>query len=331
MSSGPPNPTNNSGQHPPEGDAAAKLREAVEQLRDLVKITKSNNQYQAYIYTNTLTGNAGGGGVIGRLAQPRESEYGFPRRWEGVEGSVRYTAAGFKTFGESTGAVMGQSTLGRWMMRQTRGAAKWAKRRWRRTGESVIGRTGVRGVEQTINTALALVMAFIKVRDAVDRFTNAALDRAKELSYVSGSMAAVTAEREIRQMMRDYKKGEATAGTARELMEAESNRKEQEDRLEIIVTNATNKLLTWGNRVITGVLTPIADRAEELARRLGLAGDPPGPVGLAASMDGILAEHAKLEAAGRTLMDIARDAGIAIPGGRGVVAPAGAAGLGRLP
>ncbi len=189
------------------------------------------------------------------------------------------------------------------------------------------------GVSIAIAAVAAVVVGFIKARDAVDKWTDQALATARRLSEWSGSMTVVMAERDIMQMMRDVKRGEATAGSARGLVHAEAGRKEEENRIATVIDNATNQILTVLNDVIGGILRPVADTLElvdEAVRKwLGKPREV-GAGGLAATLDDVAAAARRGDAAARDLMAIAREAAIAA-GGPGVAAPDGAAPRGRLP
>lgn len=184
-----------------------------------------------------------------------------------------------------------------------------------------------------VAAVVAVVVAFIKARDAVDKWTDQALATARRLAEYSGSMAVVTAERDIMQMMRDVKRGEATAGSARGLVHAEAGRKEEENRIAIVVDNATNNILTVLNDIIGGVLRPIADTMEvvdEAVRKWLGKPKEVGVGGLAATLDDVADAARKADARGRDLMAIAREAAVRA-GGPGGAAPSGAAPRGRLP
>lgn len=192
------------------------------------------------------------------------------------------------------------------------------------------GAAGVAGgaVAGLAAAAILTVKAFVDARDAVASWTEEAMETARRLGQVSGSMSAVVARRELEQMQRDVKRGEATAGTASTLMAAESRRKEQEDRLAIVFDNAKNEVLAVLNTMVAGVLRPAADVIERVAARLGLGGGAAVPVGVAAAEADVMRAARAMDARGRTLMDVARDAGRAAAGGAvapgpGVAVPAG--------
>jgi hypothetical protein len=171
-----------------------------------------------------------------------------------------------------------------------------------------------------------VVTAFQMAYEATTKWTEEALDSARKLASVSGSMAAVMAERDIAQMFRDIQRGEATAGTAHDLVTAESRRKEEENRISTVIDNAKNSVLAVMNELIADILRPIADALEEITDGLFGKKDISG-VGVAAFEGDIRSAAKEMDRAGRTLMDIAREAGARAGG----AAPMGAAPGGRLP
>ena len=200
--------------------------------------------------------------------------------------------------------------------------------------EGVAQRAKERGVGGSIGQAVGtgaaavttLVSGFLKARDAVDKWTEGAMASAAKLKEVSGSMAAVMAERDIQQMMRDVKRGEATAGSANELMSAESKRKTEENRIGIVVDNASNKVLAVLNDIATLLLRPIADIAERLARFIPDS-KTVEPGGWAGAMPDVMAQSRAVDRAGLDLMAQARAAAAAGM----AVGPAGARPPGALP
>lgn len=171
----------------------------------------------------------------------------------------------------------------------------------------------------------AVGAAFFQAVDAVDKWTKSALASQEHLSKVSGSMAAVFAEREMLKMVRDQELGEATAGSAKELVEAEDRREKAGLGITKAVTNVGNRLLAFGNDALATVMGPLSDLAE--ASGLTESG-PVGPMGLAREMRELEARAAEIDREGDRLMDAARAAAAA---GGGTAAPAGGAvgGLGR--
>ncbi|MBA4066637.1 MAG: hypothetical protein C0501_23620, partial [Isosphaera sp.] len=152
----------------------------------------------------------------------------------------------------------------------------------------------------------------------------------RRLSEVSGSMAAIQAGLEVRDIERDIRLGEATAGSAKELADATADRKDAESRLEAKVDNVLNPMLAEWQKFrgwmagaaadLLDVTGSIEDKVKELVGKAGAGG--PEPVGLAALEADVRREADRVEAAGRRMMDMARAE---------ASAPAGAARPGMLP
>lgn len=203
-------------------------------------------------------------------------------------------------------------------------------------GQKVLGKVG--GVMGGIaGAAVSVVEAFVKVRNAVAGFTDAQLEAARHLAQVSGSMAGVIATRDVHQIQRDIRRGEATAESAGRLEAAENRRKNAENELGIKFDNVVNNLTALlSNAVVSPVLeglNEIAEEAKKLPFGIGdalaelMGGGETGPTGLAATMDAIMDEAEKAEKISADMLAIAKAA--AMPGG--VAAPPGAAPLGGIP
>lgn len=197
------------------------------------------------------------------------------------------------------------------------------------------GAAGVVGA--AVGAVISLVEGLVKARNAINDWTESAFESAARLAEVSGSMAAVMGQREINQVRRDVERGEATAGSAGRLQEAESRRKDEENKLGATIDNATNNVLAEMNKLLTPVIELLnagVEGLKELPWGVGAAikklteGDPVGPGTLAKIGEAARAEMAAVDARGRGLMDAAR-----IAAGRAVAgrAPGGAAPLGRVP
>lgn len=298
------------------GATTGTLDDAIDRLQKLVELSELSNDLQRATHSILMAhGQASGTGSAQRLppgmtpalqANPPAGRGGFVgRNWA----RVKRWGAGGKARGKGLGKAMGLGSKG-------------------------IGRMGAAG--GTVGVALAaittVVTGFIAARAAVATWTEAAMASARRLSEISGSMAAVMAERDIGQMRRDLQRGEATAGSARGLMQAESARKDQENRMEIVFDNAKNNVLELLNDIFASALKPIADAMEAVdtaARkwlRIPLREVPPG--GLAKTMPDIMDAAHAMDIAGRNLMGIARAAAAR---DRGAVGPFGAGGVGDVP
>lgn len=321
---------------------AATLDDVVQEMKELVKINKLQQNIQNATYTQITSGAhggapaPGGGYTPGGFAAPARTPKGFPERYEGVEGRARYAAAGFQTAKQTANAVASRSALGRGIRKKGVQAVSFVKRNVEKASNAVIGKKATGAISAFADTVFGVAVALVKMRDATDRWTDTAMRTAKELSYVSGSMAGVVAQREINQMQRDLTRGEATAHTAAPLEDAEARRKEQENRISIVVDNLSNRLLTIANNIGAKITEPFADVTERLGRwadeafrRLGIGGaEARDPVGLASTVDAAMAASREIDRTAAAIMAAARAAGGA---GRGVVGPADAAPLGGLP
>lgn len=306
------------------------IDDAVEELKDLVDLTKAHLILSKTI-ANTLRAGGGAGGP-----------------GPGGPGGAGLSGLFDKYFGRQPNKApdMGHG-LGGWIKGKLRGGrvGRWTKRGHTfgrglaRTlgmkGKGAVGLArgfagvaGAAGAASVVATAfIAVAVAVNKAYQAVDHFTEAAMATAKHLSQVSGGMAAVVAQREIGEIMRDMKRGQATAGRAQDLMRSESRRKDQENRLEIVFDNAKNGVLTLLNDMIAGVLKPIADATEAIADVLGMSSskvEASGVAGMEGDVGGAMHRH---DADAARLMEIARKHAAAAPGG----GFAGAAPPGMLP
>lgn len=328
-------------QTPGPSEDRTDLAQAVRALDRLVNLaTLQTDLLRATNYillqgTGKASPGGGGGGGGGRHSQDLESVFS---KYFGKDTSDNVNPA--KGLGRYTGKKLGQ----KW--RDSR-AKRWGK------GGSNIGQglaktlhlpnkavkaAGMAGsvVGKVVGAATSVVEAFIKARNAVDNWTNNAFESAARLAEVSGSMAGVMAQREVDQINRDIKRGEATAGSAQRLQTAESERKDEENILGTKIDNATNNILA----VMNNLITPIVKAANgvvgyleqlpligDMLKRL-MEGDEIGEGSLLIVADAARKDVADMERRAETLMDIARRAGGAAGGVR---PPDGAAPLGRIP
>jgi len=273
---------------------------------------------------------------------------------KGASSSGDLDAVFAKYFGKESTYVDPQKGLGRW-------AGKKLGRAWRGSKTRSFGKTGgkfaigaarslgggkkTRKVFGAIGTAAGKVVGvvttvvetFVKARNAVDGWTEAAFQSAARLAEVSGSMAAVMAQRQVAQLQRDIERGEATAGSANRLQQAEARRKEEENKLGATIDNATNNILAVLNDLLTPIIAGVNLGVEGLkampfgvgaAIRALLAGDPVEDGSLVEIGRAARAEMAAADARGGALMAAARAAAISAIAGR---APEGARPPGGLP
>ncbi len=199
-----------------------------------------------------------------------------------------------------------------------------------------------------VGGAVALGTALFKANEAVGAWTDAAFRSSERLAQVSGSMAAVHAQREVRQLMRDIQRGEKTAGSAKDLMESEDRRKNAFEPLMTSLDNLLNTALSIANDILTGLmdfLNPIFELLWEAFRTVVKAitaalpgvsekdigpygGKKPGGtgVGMIGEVGGVFAAVDRMNKMGKDLMKIARDAAMR----PGYAAPVGAGGPGVI-
>lgn len=281
----------------------ATTGDIVKELQELVRLTEvANNLQQAthaiLMAQSGVSGGTGGGKTpagqsnpLGNRPNASVSSKGFfGRAWGKIKARAQAGAKAGQRIGKVTG---GGKTLGA-------------------VGGAIGGVAGVFGV---------ITGAVMGAASAVDSWTNKTFESARKLAEVSGSMAAVMAERDIGQMRRDMKRGNETAGTARDLMESESRRKDSGNRIDIVVDNVTNKIGSFFNDVIGTVNDGVADILEFFT---GEEDKKSPPKGLAGDMADMMDRAREIDKAGEDMMERARRAA-------GTIAPAGAAPLGTLP
>ncbi len=303
------------------------MDDAIDELQRLCKLSELSNDLQRG--THAILMSPGGPG--GRSAPAA----GYPSG-----GPVPPHAGGGLPGGANPARGIGswaKKAIGNWWKgSRIRRGAKTGGRFGAGIGKSLgMGKAGIKGMAGAGAVAggaavviTAVVSAIQKAHEAIIKFTDSAMKEAQRLSAVSGSQAALMAERDIQQMMRDVKKGEATAGSMSDLVKAESKRKDQENRIEIAMSNASNSILATLNRIIADVLEPVADAVEFIAKQFGMGDRKIEGVGLGGVLSEATVAAAKRDEAGKSLMDVARAAAAA---GRPGPAPMGAARPGGLP
>lgn len=283
--------------------------------------------------------------MLGRLAPtptPRPNPGSSARR--GFFGQARPAvkpSAGLATYaGRSAQRGIAQGRPGRWG-RSTRGFMQGLGRTLGLSAKNR-GRMGAVGgaVGGVAGAAVSIVEGFVKARNAVDKWTEGAMETVKKLAAVSGSMAVVASQREVADIFRAQEYGEATAGSAGRLQQAEAGRKDEENKLAVVFDNAKNELLTIANNIFTPLLKAVNTGVEgviELVANIPLVGGDiarrlrgEGAAGVVGDMRDI-GERARREAERREAAAAGMRAGAraAVPGGG--AAPAGAAPLGRTP
>lgn len=184
-----------------------------------------------------------------------------------------------------------------------------------------------------IGAVIAVGEALNEFRKAVIHATDVQIANARRLAEVHGGIAVTFARREVTEIRRDILRGDATTGSTRQLVEAEQRRKDATLPLETAIDNATNRVLAKLNDALTEFAT-LANQGLELIKKIpgvaglleaeGAGGDADIPRALG---DLAVGEAQRRDAAGRDLMDIARETAARVGAARGdpiAVRPRGA-------
>lgn len=289
-------------------DLIAKMQELI----DLQKVSSDNAKATHDILMNPDLKIGGPYTAVGRWWQRQSTWKGFTR--ESLDRGIK-----------KLGGTMGGRMVRRWMSRLAKspfgqkfaalkrdvgryGVFGWLGKQFggkkgAQRGAAIGAKVGIAAAGVTVVTT-----AFIAARQAVASWTDAALESARRLSEVSGSMAAVFAVKDMQDMLRDIRQGEGTAGTAGVLARSEAARKDAELEVVMALNNMGNLILAAMNdliavplRVLSAVAEPINDGVQWLARRFG-RGDEAGGVGIAAGIDRMKADVAAAEAAAGDLL-----------------------------
>ena len=180
-----------------------------------------------------------------------------------------------------------------------------------------------------VGIAIAVAGALNDFRKAVAGASSAALDAQRKYAESSGSMAAVFAEMDVNKVKRDMRKGDALAPSARGLAQSEDKRRDATARIEAVMEQIGNKLLTILNDVIVPPLELMADWIESIGKFLKVAIPAKPALG---PLDTMMADAARqgemVERTGRRLANIAADTARRVRGG--ATSPSGSAPAGRL-
>ena len=171
-----------------------------------------------------------------------------------------------------------------------------------------------------VGVVVGVGMALYDAGKAVIKWTDDALESARKLSEVSGSMAAVFAQKDIKDMQRDMQRGDATSGSANNLMNAEAERKDAAMPLMNAMDNATNNVLAWLNGAMVPFInmgTKALEMAKDMPFGIGkafkdlTAGEEPQemPFGIEARM--MAGKAGEIEKEGQKMMEKARNAAAA--------------------
>jgi hypothetical protein len=178
-----------------------------------------------------------------------------------------------------------------------------------------------------IGIAIAAVVevgkAMNELRKAVLKLTDEQIQAARKLADAgSGAMAAVLNERDVKEMLRDQRKGNVQASSMRQLTEAEQRRKDATAPLENLLEIVTNKVLAAINNAVVPPLEILSEFAKKAAKKFDINLDEAaGDSGLAAAMPSIFAEASSAEKRAADLLATVREAdarvrtGMVTPGG----------------
>jgi hypothetical protein len=160
--------------------------------------------------------------------------------------------------------------VGRWALKARR-AGRWMKagsRAAKAAGYTRLGATlarlgaaaGPAGL--AVAAVAAVTVAAVAFGKAIHGMTQEALRAQMRLAEVSGAMASVMAERQIREVLRDQRQGAKLASTARDLARAEQDMKDSLEPMETLITNIKNTVLANIERTLGDILAPVALIAE---------------------------------------------------------------------
>lgn len=167
--------------------------------------------------------------------------------------------------------------------------------------------TGVAG--GVVAGVVAVGMALNEFRKAVTKATEEQLRAARALAEVSPQMAAIFAQSDLQDTLRNMRKGEAQAESTQRLAESDQRRKSAMEPLENAVANFKNSILATLNDTIAPVLEGIGDAVEAILKKFDLAVPARGgAVGLAADMEVVRFEADRIAREGAEGRDAARAA-----------------------
>lgn len=232
--------------------------------------------------------------------------------------------AGRRTIERAGHGRMGRfAKIGRGIGKAIGGATARITGRSAKTAGVMSGAAGAVG--GAVGGVAALTVGFTKATQQVMAWTDAAFDSARKLAEVSGSMAYVVANRDIQQMFRDMGRGEATSGTAMELMQSEDKLKDTLQPIIILLDNIWNTILKTVIDLIVPPLEIIVDIIKfiyEGIRKISPVALPPWG-GAPPAVGGLAADAAKVDASAPAADAAARLMAAARIAAMGGVAPVG--------
>lgn len=138
-------------------------------------------------------------------------------------------------------------------------------------GEGAAGALGAAAAPVAI--IIAAAVALKEFHDAVVKAAKAQQAHNFQYANSSAAMAAVQVQTEIADAFRDRKVGDATAGTASVLADANTRYDDTAAQFEILWSNVKNLGISAALNLITSILEPIGKVAEEVSEWIG--NDPP--------------------------------------------------------
>lgn len=298
-----------------------KDRRMVEALRALTDASKEQSKRLADAANQMMQQAAAGVGPPSKVARPKTKA---GKLWAAVKPTVtkafNKTAAGrfaksvswYGKKGSRLGGRIGRALGGK------KGAA---------TGAALGGIAGK--MVPIAGAAVAVGGALNGLRKHLQEAADAALESKRKFTEVSGMMAAVFGEFDVKQLTRDIRRGNDTAASTKQLSDAVNDRKDQFAPLETAIDNATNRVLATGQDVLNSllkgpieVLTAVVETFDEFVKdfretfSIGKKDAKPGVGTLADIQDKIEADARDAQTRGRAALERMRDAARALDRGR---------------
>jgi hypothetical protein len=124
-----------------------------------------------------------------------------------------------------------------------------------KAGGSVAG--GAAGAAGSVLAVVTVIweygQALLRLKAFTERYTDQLVQSQQRLADVSGSMAAVYAQREIQELLRDQRRGEALAESASYMTGAEQRRKDATMPIETAITSLENRMAGFLNDIVAGM------------------------------------------------------------------------------
>ncbi len=202
-----------------------------------------------------------------------------------------------------------------------------------------VGVGGASGLAGAAGKVLPVVGAIVAVgtvlndfRKSIENAADSALEAHRKYAELSGAQAAIFAEQDVKQMQRDMKQGNDTAGSTKELADSVNDRKEMFAPLETAMANLENTVLANLQNIMNEFLEPMVKFGTEVVKTINNIYDilpwakkPEEEkkkkeefVSLQDIRDNIFRDADAAQLKARAAMDRARDAARGIkPGGRG--------------